>query len=139
VRIYCGKAPDWDLFIRLLLAKLRKRFEEQACPVGHIKVLVENGDACIAGSLTGTPGTLSFQGSAGTGDHIKLTVNARVETSPDTLNQTIRNTLDECTHHPYKTETGTWTCLQPECPAPPHPPDKTVKAPVTLKGLKIVR
>jgi Ni2+-binding GTPase involved in maturation of urease and hydrogenase len=139
VRIYCGKAPDWDLFIRLLLAKLRKRFEEQSCPVEHIKVLVENGDACIAGSLTGVSGTLSFQGSAGTGNHIKLTVNARVETSPDTLNQTIRNTLDECTHHPYKTETDTWTCLQPECPAPTHRLDKIVKAPVSLKGLRIVR
>jgi Ni2+-binding GTPase involved in maturation of urease and hydrogenase len=135
----CGKASDWDRFVRRLLAALRKRFEEQACPVEHIKIFVENGDAYIAGSLTHTSGTLSFRGSAGTGDHMKLVINAQAETAPDTLDQIIRDTLDECTHHSYKTETDTWTCLQPECSAPTYRMDKIVKMPVSLKGLKVVR
>ncbi|MDR0757143.1 MAG: cobalamin synthesis protein P47K, partial [Tannerella sp.] len=71
-----GKTSDWDTFARLLLTELKKHFEEkQIYPVQHIKLLVENGDACLTGSLTDTSsGALSFHGSAGKGEHMKLTV-----------------------------------------------------------------
>ncbi|MDR1380226.1 MAG: cobalamin synthesis protein P47K [Tannerella sp.] len=135
-----GKTPsDWDLFTRLLLAKLRQGFEEQACPVEHVKILVENGDSFVAGSLTDSvSGTLSFRGSAGMGDCAKLTVGACVETPPGALSRIVRETLDAAfAHHSHEAETDRWECLPSECPAPACRFDKVVKMPVLLKGLRM--
>jgi hypothetical protein len=85
-----------------------------------VKVIAENGKQFIVGNITGTGETLSFRGSAGIGENLKLIVNARVETSPEVLDKMVRETLDAFIGDTYKTEVLAWKYLQPGRPNPTH-------------------
>jgi Ni2+-binding GTPase involved in maturation of urease and hydrogenase len=112
-----GESVQWDAFIKNLLADLGKRFDSAGYGVGHLKVILENGDQYIAGSLTGKSQMLSFRGSAGSGSQAKLTLNARVETSPENLETIVREALEASTSN-YETKVVAWRCLQPGRPNP---------------------
>jgi G3E family GTPase len=134
-----GKPTDWDAFTHHFLAELGKRLDEQRYPTGHVKVIAENGSRFITGNLTGQSDTLSLRGSAGSSDRMKLTVNARVETAPDTLNQLVRETLDKLTPPSCQMQIVAWKFLQPGRPNPTHRFDKIVQMPVSPAGLRFNR
>lgn len=115
-----GEATDWDAFIRQFMIELSRKFDENNFAVGHVKVIAENGKQFIVGNITGTGETLSFRGSAGTGEYLKLIVNARVETSPEKLDRMVRETLDAFVGDNYKAEVLAWKYLQPGRPNPTH-------------------
>ncbi len=115
-----GPDTDWDAFIHTLLTNLATRFDKENLSVGHVKVIAENGNRFIAGNITGTADTLSVRGSAGNGKDIKLIINARVETSPENLNEIVRQTLDKLCADVYTTEIIAWRYLQPGRPQPTH-------------------
>ncbi|MDL2265207.1 cobalamin synthesis protein P47K [Parabacteroides sp. OttesenSCG-928-G07] len=115
-----GEATDWDAFIRQFMTELSRKFDENNFAVGHVKVIAENGKQFIVGNITGRGETLSFRGSAGTGENLKLIVNARVETSPEVLDKMVRETLDAFIGDTYKTEVLAWKYLQPGRPNPTH-------------------
>ncbi|MDR2970022.1 MAG: cobalamin synthesis protein P47K [Tannerellaceae bacterium] len=116
-----GGNTDWDQFTRSLLTNLAVCFDRENLPVGHVKVITENGDRYIAGNLTGNAGTLAVRGSAGCGETCKLIINARVETSPENLDLIIRQTLDTlCAAGKCTPEVLAWRYLQPGRPKPTH-------------------
>lgn len=115
-----GPDTDWDTFIHTLLTNLATRFDEEKLPVGHVKVIAENGREFIVGNLTGRVKTLSIRGSAGHGEDIKLVVNARVETSPENLNRIVRQILDTLCADRYDSDVIAWRYLQPGRPQPTH-------------------
>jgi G3E family GTPase len=88
-----GEPTNWDAFARDLLHDLSRQFDKLSASVGHVKLILENGDSYIAGNLTGQGKTLNFRKSAGTSTKARLTLNARVEMRPDTLEQIVRETL----------------------------------------------
>jgi G3E family GTPase len=115
-----GETVNWDTFVRDFLSRLAQRFDSEGCGVGHVKAILENDAQYIVGNLTGKAHTLSLRSSAGTGDTAKLTVNARVETSPEKLDALVREVLDAATHDRYETTVVAWRCLQPGRPNPTY-------------------
>lgn len=115
-----GPDTDWDTFTHTFLTNLATRFDEEDLPVGHVKVIAENGNKFIVGNITGTKETLSVRGSAGNSTDIKLIINARVETSPENLDQIVRQTLDTLYADLYTADVIAWRYLQPGRPQPTH-------------------
>jgi Putative GTPases (G3E family) len=115
-----GESTDWDTFTHTLLTNLAARFDNDRLPVGHVKVIAENGNKFIVGNITGDASTLSTRGSVGNSDTIKLILNARVETSPENLDQIVRETLDELNADRYTIDVPAWRYLQPGRPQPTH-------------------
>ena len=62
--------------------------------------------------------TLSLRGSAGEGGKAKLTLNARVETTPGKLDDLIREALHDFTTGRFQSHIMAWNCLQPGRPNP---------------------
>lgn len=120
-------STDWDTFLRQFMNELSRQFDTNGYAVGHVKMIGENGEQFIAGNITGRGETLSFRGSAGTGDYLKLILNARVETSPEILNHIVRDALDSSADHKYKVEVLAWRYLQPGRPTPTHRFSRVVK------------
>jgi G3E family GTPase len=115
-----GDAVDWDTFLHTFLIRLAQRFDDKNYGVGHVKAILENDSLYIVGNLTGKAHTLSLRNSAGTGDTAKLTVNARVETSPEELDAIVREVLSETVHDRYESTILAWRCLQPGRPNPTY-------------------
>lgn len=115
-----GKNTNWDIFTRDFLSNLAEKFDQNNMPVGHVKVIAENGKQFIVGNITDRAKSLSLRGSAGESDSMKLIVNARVETSPEKLDQMVRQTLDAVTGDPYTVDVLAWKYLQPGRPQPTH-------------------
>ncbi len=114
---------DWDAFIQTLLTNLADRFDKENLPVGHVKVIAENGNQenrFTVGNITGTADTLSIRGSVGKAKYIKLIINARVETSPENLDLIVRQTLDAVCADIHSTDVLAWRYLQPGRPQPTH-------------------
>lgn len=115
-----GESTDWDIFTHTLLTNLAARFDKEHLSVGHVKLIAENGNKFIVGNLTGTAETLTIRGSAGNSKEIKLIINARVETSPENLDQIVRRILDAFCADIYTQEVQAWRYLQPGRPQPTH-------------------
>ncbi|MDR3143060.1 MAG: cobalamin synthesis protein P47K [Tannerellaceae bacterium] len=120
VRLSSTTETDWDAFTYRFLTALSERFDEADLSVGHVKIIAENGDQYVAGNLTGKAETLVVRGSAGSSREIKLTVNARVETSPGELNKIVKETLNALVKDTYTPETVAWRFLMPGRPQPTH-------------------
>ncbi|WP_291528548.1 GTP-binding protein [Bacteroides sp. UBA939] len=119
VRLH-GENMDWNNFAHTFLSNLAARFDEENLPVGHVKIIAENGMNFIVGNLTGTRDTLSTRGSAGKGEEIKLIINARVETSPEHLDLIVRQELDALCAGNQAPEVLAWRYLQPGRPQPTY-------------------
>ncbi|MDR0422056.1 MAG: cobalamin synthesis protein P47K [Proteiniphilum sp.] len=120
---------DWDAFTRDLLAALAARFDAGNLTVGHVKAITENGSRFVTGNLTGSAESLRLRGSAGCSPEAKLTLNARVETSPGNLDRIVRDTLNRlCPDAPDAPvcEVLAWRYLQPGRPQPTHRFSETV-------------
>ena len=115
-----GNSVDWDVFARELMQSLSQQFDAIEASVGHVKILVESGDKYIVSNLTGLNGTLTFRQSAGTGNSACLTVNARVEMSPETLENIVRTTLDAITGTTISHKIVALRCLSPGRPNPTY-------------------
>jgi hypothetical protein len=72
------------------------------------------------GNITGDVSTLQLRGSAGRGDNLKLIINARVETTPEHLDELIRDVLLEAIDGQYTDEVLAWRYLQPGRPNPTY-------------------
>lgn len=115
-----GVSESWDDFLKSLMVGLAAKFDEADCAVGHVKVIAENGKRFAVGNLTGKQDTLSLRGSAGAGEDLKLIINARVETTPERLDEMVREVLLHTIGDSYKEEVVAWRFLQPGRPNPTH-------------------
>ncbi len=113
-----GSNIDWDAFAQTLMQSLSKQFDAMGASVGHVKILLESGDKFIVSNLTGLNSTLTFRQSAGTSDHARLTVNARVEMTPESLENIVKTTLDEIAGTTIKKKVVAHRCLSPGRPNP---------------------
>lgn len=113
-----GNSVNWDAFAHELMQSLSRQFDEMKASVGHVKILVESGDKYTVSNLTGLNSTLTFRQSAGTSDSARLTVNARVEMTPETLENIVKTTLDEITGSTISKKIMAQRCLSPGRPNP---------------------
>ena len=117
---------DWDELLSQLMIALGNQFDSNENAVGHVKVILENGNNYIVGNLTGTVETLSIRGTAGEGKEVKLIINARVETTPDNLENIVKDVLYTATSG-LTMEIVAWRCLQPGRPNPTYRYTQVVK------------
>lgn len=121
-----GNSVNWDVFARELMQSLSLQFDAMKASVGHVKLLVESGDQYIVSNLTGLNNTVTFRHSAGNGNSARLTVNARVEMSPETLENIVRTTLDTITGTLIGKKIVVLRCLSPGRPNPTYRFDRIV-------------
>jgi len=111
---------DWDEYMLKLMSSLTDKLDTAGYTVGHVKVITESVNSFTAGNITGTRETMSIRGKAGSGTDARVIINARVETSPKTLNEIVRRTLDTLAAEKYFYRVLKWYYLQPERPKPTH-------------------
>jgi len=121
-----GETTNWDAFARNLLKDLSQQFDSFNATVGHVKLILEAGDNYLTGNLTGLGETLNFRGSAGTSDKARLTLNARVEMSPEALEQIVSQTLSAHTTENMKFKIVALRSLSPGRPNPTFRFDRIV-------------
>jgi G3E family GTPase len=121
-----GEPTDWDEFAYDLLQELSQQFDNRNASVGHVKIILEAGDKFLMGNLTGKNNTMNFRGSAGISQNAILTLNARVEMSPQILEEIIRNALDKSAHFNLTKTIVKMRCLSPGRPNPTYRFDHVV-------------
>ena len=121
-----GVGCDGNALLVDLMNGLQSRIAAGNLRVGHVKAIVENGNRYAVGNITGTVWTLTFLGDAGTGDDLRLTINARVECSPEQLDELVRSALDAAVAGKYAFDILEWRYLQPGRPNPTYRFDHVV-------------
>ena len=120
VAVSSGTPAYWDALLKDIMNGLAKAVKKEKLHVGHIKVIAENGSQYAVGNITGDVSTLQIRGTVGTSDNVKLIINARVETTPEHLDEIIREVLVEAIDGQYTDEVLAWRYLQPGRPNPTH-------------------
>jgi G3E family GTPase len=113
-----GDPTDWDSFANNLMREFSRQFDAMKASVGHVKMMLETGENYLICNLTGLVHTLNFRGSAGKGTKARMTLNARVEMIPGTLEQIVHNTLASNLKGNLKARTIAFKCLSPGRPNP---------------------
>ncbi len=121
-----GPPQGWNTFARRLLEELAGEFEEAGAAVGHVKLLLEAGGGFVLGNLTGGPSTPALRGSSGLSSHARMTLNARVETSPGELEEMVRRAMERASGDAVEAVATAWNCLSPGRPEPTHRYDRVV-------------
>ena len=114
-----GAKTDWDAFAKSLLTTLDNQFKAKNAGIGHVKVIVENADKYIIGNLAGD-GKLSLRHSAGCSDEAKVIINARVEMTPEELDQMVRSEVAAQLGDKLTENVLAWKYLMPGRPNPTH-------------------
>lgn len=112
-------AADWNGFAKKFLNTLAEEFDEAGFAVAHVKIMLESGGQSILGNITGNKNSVQLRNTAGSGDSADLILNARVETSPETLLEMVENVLQEqCVNGDVYYNIITANCLSPGRPNP---------------------
>ncbi len=115
-----GRDIDGDQMLKDIMHGMAEVVTKDKLPVGHIKVIAENGKEYAVGNITGDATTLQMRGKAGVADQLRLILNARVETTPERLDETVRQILIRAIGARYDHEVLAWRYLQPGRPNPTH-------------------
>lgn len=113
-----GEMTNWDAFAKNLMKDFSRQFDQMKAYIGHVKMMLESGENYIMGNLTGKGKTLKFRNSAGKGTNAKLTFNARVEMTPDQLEEIVHKTIETNLKGKLKAKTFAFKCLSPGRPNP---------------------
>ncbi len=122
-----GPEPQWEFFTRALLTAWQDRLRSDASEIGHVKLLLEAGTGELLANLTGadeaprlrSEGALASQTAA-------LTVNARVQASPEDTERVFREALHVASHGRVSASFRTLHCLRPGRPVPTYRYDAVV-------------
>ena len=113
-----GEGLNWRDFAESLLGELSRRFDTLAAAVGHVKLILEAEGNFVVGILTGEGDTLSTLGSDLNVSEVRLTLNARVQMSPATLEANVREVLVSSAGQKITMTSLAWHCLSPARPIP---------------------
>lgn len=115
-----GKDVDWDSFTIRLMRELSFLFDSGGIHVGHLKMIVENGDQYISANLTGSADSLSSRWSAGISDKAEMIVNARVEMAPENLQQLFMKAIGNVSSDNIQTRINRIRSISPGYPRPTY-------------------
>jgi G3E family GTPase len=121
-----GKNVDWDSFAHRFMQYMASGIDAGNLSVGHVKIMVENGDQYISANLTGKSDTQTFRWSAGIGDAAEMIVNARIEMTPENLEKLFKASLTAATGSQIEVVIRRLRSLSPGYPNPTHRYKKTV-------------
>jgi len=112
-------AGTWRTFAEAIMTRLHHQFAERNLPIGHVKLIVESESQVLFANLTGTEIEPKIRGEMTSTLHATMTINARVETSPEELRQIIWQALQQSSDgiNVYQEQ---WNCLKPGRPEPTY-------------------
>jgi Ni2+-binding GTPase involved in maturation of urease and hydrogenase len=113
-----GEQVNWDTFVNDFLAELSGNIDLNKISVGHIKILLENGNKQVVGNITGKAETITIRGELGISDEVRMVINARVELDPVTLEKLVKENLEKITKNTIAVKINAWKCLSPGYPNP---------------------
>lgn len=113
-----GPSTSWNQVLAAFIEKITALLRQRQIPVGHVKAIVENETRFAVVNLTDFKNQPSFRGDAGESTEAVLTINARVETSPEELDSLVKDVLSQLLSETYTQEVLAWKSLQPGRPNP---------------------
>ncbi|MDO4554897.1 MAG: GTP-binding protein [Lachnospiraceae bacterium] len=123
-----GSTDSWKGWMTRMMTSLKDRLDKENMAVGHVKAMLDDKKVYLMANLTGTGQEVVIRGDEPTGEEIRFTLNARAETTPDALQQTVTEELEINTKNAGITyEVAVLNCLQPGRPNPTWRYDKTVE------------
>lgn len=120
VMLHAAEQTDWDELLNSLIHNLREIFYREDLAVGHVKIIAESGKDYSVANITGAERALTIRKGVGTSTDVRLIINARVECSPEHLDQLIRDALVHVIDNRFTDEVLAWRYLQPGRPNPTH-------------------
>ena len=121
-----AQATDWKAFAESLLDALSRTFDAMPAAVGHVKLAVTSGASLVTMNLVGTRETLEVHGEAAQGTSATLTLNARVQMTPEQLEAIVREQMAKVCGTAVTAQSVAWRCLSPGRPNPTYRYDKVV-------------
>lgn len=115
-----SEAADWNVYVNNLLSALNRRFEDLHAAIGHVKLFIQAGNHFAIGNITSQKNSQSIRESAGVGKEAKLTVNARVQTDPDTLKSIVLEEVSKACGNNITLNVVALNCLIPGRPNPTY-------------------
>ncbi len=119
-------SANWDLYADKLLHALQRRFAELNAAVGHVKLLIKTGNDFVIGNITGPHNLLNIRGSAGEGKEAGMTLNARAQMEPATLEAIVLEEIARAGGSNITAEFAALKCLKPGRPNPTYRYDQIV-------------
>ena len=114
-----GKDVDWNAFAEKLTAALKRRFEEIAAPVAHLKLIVETASGFGMCNLTGREEATRVS-CGGAGREAELTLNARAQMSPEALEKIVTEEVAAACGPEIEARTRALKSLRPGRPNPTY-------------------
>jgi len=116
-----AKPVLWAEFGRDFLQLCRQECIRRSAEIGHVKLMIEADTGVCLGNLTstGTEPVLRNRMS-GRSTQARLVINARVETTPDTLENLVREALEQVAGPDIDVTTEDLRVLSPGRPTPTH-------------------
>ena len=120
VMLSSERPTDWSEYAESFLRGLGGEFDRLKASVGHVKLIIEADGNFLMGNMTGKADTVSICGKANAGYKARMTLNARVQMSPEALDDIVRKELDSSARGRINVTTVAWRCLSPGRPNPTH-------------------
>ena len=122
-----GLTSDWNAYVLEMLTALHERLRAETREIGHIKALLE----CSTGRLTANLTALADSPYVHTDGELNrltatLTVNARVQTSPEEIDALFRDALKRASYGRVGAAITAFHCIQPGRPVPTYRYDSVV-------------
>ncbi|MCR4963795.1 MAG: cobalamin synthesis protein P47K [Firmicutes bacterium] len=119
---------DWNALLSKYVNALAERFASKDQAIGHLKVLMSDaaGDTFAVANLTSGKDAIRIRGEVAAGPEAQLIVNARVEMSPEELEEAIFQVLDAACGDAVQHKVVSYKCLMPGRPAPTYHYDQVI-------------
>lgn len=113
---------DWNAFAEKLLTNLRDAFLADKAEIGHVKLSLTCDGKAVLGNVGAIGGTVNMRGESGVnGASAAMTLNARVQMSPDDLQKTVETILPEtASEFGVSVSIANLKCLMPGRPNPTY-------------------
>ncbi len=111
---------NWDDFTKRVMEDMAGKLDQGNTPIGHVKMMTENGDNYISANLTGRSESLTYRWSAGVSKEAEVIVNARVQMEPKELEQLFLSSFKTVCGSEIKYRINRIRSISPGYPKPTH-------------------
>ncbi len=116
-----GKPTDWGEFALRFLLGLQQAFSAKPAEVGHVKIFMASaGGGSLTANLTSSRAKPAMIGRFRGNSNVKLTLNARVQTSPAELRSIIEQQLQDACGEFIQLQIEAIESFSPSRPEPAH-------------------
>ena len=94
IKLVGAADTDWNAFAEALLTNLRDAFRADNAEIGHMKLSLDCGGKAVLGNVGAIGGAVNMRGESGVkGASADMTLNARVQMSPEALQKAVETIL----------------------------------------------